>query len=102
MNTPFFCDRMAELVFKDITHNLSLSQALELNAIIESSPAKKKLYEELIDPENMKRELQILLEFDTEASWQEIKHHFQTSSAKKLTKYNFFLSIRRIVRDLLH
>lgn len=104
MNIPFIHDRMAELVYKEMTNSLSTEEAIELKNIINSSPAKRKLYDELMDPEIMKREVKILLEVDVEESWKKFKADYPEyfASLKKLTIYNFFLRIRQIIQDLLH
>jgi transmembrane sensor len=73
MTTPPINDRLAVLAFKKVTGNLSEEEADELNRIIESSADKKKLYEELMDPDIVAKEVVLMSEFDVETSWEKVK-----------------------------
>lgn len=73
---------MAELVHKKVTGNLSEEEAVELNKIIDSSPEKRKLYDELIDPDMYAKDLVDMLEFDINASWKNVKQRLANNSYK--------------------
>ncbi|HEX6430093.1 MAG TPA: FecR family protein [Niastella sp.] len=71
MNIPIY-DRLAELAFKKAFGQLTEEEARELNDIIESSPRKKALFDELMDHEKTAEGVMIMDEFDVEASWEKI------------------------------
>lgn len=73
---------MAELVFKHMTSTLSEAESDTLNQIL-SDPAKRKLFEELIDLERTRAEVKLMSEGDQHASWQMIEaaYHFHNKSA---------------------
>jgi transmembrane sensor len=63
---------MAELVYKHMTSGLSEAESNELNQIL-LDPAKRKLFEELIDLERTRAEVKLMSEGDQHASWQKIE-----------------------------
>jgi len=73
--------RLSELIHKHMTGSLSETDNIELNQII-SDPAKRKLFEELIDPEHTRAEVKSMSEGDEKKSWQQIKaaYHFNNKS----------------------
>lgn len=89
MNNLTISSRMAELAFKKVTSNLSEEEAIELRSIIESSPEKKELYDELMNPEIMAEQIVLMSEFDVNASWQKVKERYP------------FLDRKPILRDYL-
>lgn len=72
---------MAELVYKHMTGTLSEAESKALNQIL-SDPAKRKLFEELIDLERTRAEVKLMSEGDQHASWQKIEaaYHFNNKS----------------------
>ncbi|AEV99405.1 hypothetical protein A4D02_26575 [Niastella koreensis] len=76
-------NRLAELAFKRLTHDLSETESFELNRILQE-PGKQKLFEEMMDPPRMEAEVKKLEEADRHmpASWQQIKaaYHFNNKS----------------------
>jgi transmembrane sensor len=73
MTTPLINDRLAELAFKKVTGNLSEQEDRELTGIIESSPDKKKLFEELMDPDITAKEVVLMSELEGETSGESVK-----------------------------
>jgi hypothetical protein len=76
MHTPLTYDRLAELAYKKITGGLTETEAIELTIIIESSPDKKKFFEELMDPDAMAEQIVLMNEFDVDASWKKVKEQY--------------------------
>jgi transmembrane sensor len=72
MDIPAIYDRLAELAFKKECGQLSEEEERELTDIIESSPRKKELFDEMMDPEKTMEDLMIMDEYDVEASWEKI------------------------------
>src|SRR5689334_9246552 len=64
--------RMAELVYKHMTGSLSEPDSIELDQIL-TDPAKRKLFEELIDWHQTRAEVKLMSDADTEASWRQIE-----------------------------
>jgi transmembrane sensor len=64
--------RVAELVYKHMTGALSETDSIELNQIL-SDPAKRKLFEEIIDWRQAGAEVKIMSEGDEKASWLQIE-----------------------------
>lgn len=75
MDIPAIYDRMAELAFKKVTGQLTADEERELNEIINSSPDKKELFDELIDPKKIAEDLRIMEEFDIGASWKKVQDY---------------------------
>jgi hypothetical protein len=91
MYIPQIYDRMAELVFKEITGDLSEHEAVELKAIIESSPNKKALYNELTDPDIMAEQVVLMSTFDVKASWENVKRQYPFPHRKRELR-NYLIS----------
>jgi hypothetical protein len=72
MDIPAINHRMAELAFKKRTGQLTAEEAVELTGIIESSPRKKALFDELMDSRKIGEQLMIISEFDAKASWKKV------------------------------
>ncbi len=64
--------RIAELVHKHMTGSLSERESIELNQIL-TDPAKRKLFEELIDWPQTREQVKIMSEADTRKSWLQIQ-----------------------------
>jgi hypothetical protein len=76
-------NRLAELAFKHLIDDLSETESIELNQVLQD-PGKLELFEELMDRKRMKAEVKKLQQADVhkDASWQQIKaaYHFHNKS----------------------
>jgi transmembrane sensor len=73
MTKPPINNRMAVLAFKKVSGSLTDEELVELNSIIESSPDKRELFEELMDPDRNAEDLISMSESNLEASWEKVK-----------------------------
>jgi hypothetical protein len=98
MNNLNISSRMAELAFKTITNSLSIEEAIELQNILESSPGKKELYDELIDPDIFAETVVLMCEFDVNASWEKVKAQFPFPAKKR--RWGDFLKAAIIILEV--
>lgn len=61
--------RIAELILKHLSGQISHEEGLELDKIIASSKEYKKLYEDMTDPHMLLEEIVRMRNWDIKASW---------------------------------
>jgi transmembrane sensor len=88
MTKPPINNRMAVLAFKKVSGNLTDEELIELDSIIESSPDKRELFEELMNPDKNADDMVSMSEGNVGASWEKVKS--RVSFAPKKRRWPWF------------
>lgn len=85
MDIPAIYDRLAKLAFKNRFGQLTTEEVVELEAIFQSSPGKKELFDELMNDKKTVEKLMLWDSFGEDASWAIVSAELDLpSSPKKL------------------
>lgn len=87
MTQPPINLRLAELAFKKVTGNLTDEESIELEHILEISPDKRALFEELMNPDRNAEDLVSMSGSNVEASWDKVKASVPFTPKKRGSGY---------------
>ena len=92
--------RLSDLVIGHMGGSLSESEKIELNLIL-LDPQKKKLFDELMDPERTREALKIMSEGDVEGSWRVIQESYFRPRERKRRRKRILIALVIIVGSII-
>jgi hypothetical protein len=81
MDTAIY-SRFAKLAFKKKFGTIKPNEAAELQRIIQSSPGKKELFDELMDDKKTAEKMKVFDSFDRAASWEKVRAEMSLPAPK--------------------